>query len=93
MDISNLIDRRSKMKPDAWDAYALSLASPKNNLEALKDTLNNFDLWRKNESLVRLFSALEALGVREYVKFDPNIVRVFCITPERSSRLMKPAAP
>jgi histidyl-tRNA synthetase len=75
MDISNLIDRRSKMKPDAWDAYALELGLAQKQLEALKDTLNNFDLWRKNESLVRLFSALEALGVREYVKFDPNIVR------------------
>jgi histidyl-tRNA synthetase len=75
LDVSNLIDRRSKMKPDAWDAYALELGLAQKQLEALKNILNNFDLWRKNESLVRLFSALDALGVREYVKFDPNIVR------------------
>ena len=75
LDVSNLIDRRSKMKPEAWDAYALELGLAQKQLEALKDTLGNFDLWQKNEPLVRLFSALEALGVREYVKFDPNIVR------------------
>ena len=40
-----------------------------------KDILTNFDLWKKSEQLVRLFNALEALGVKEYVKFDPNIVR------------------
>jgi histidyl-tRNA synthetase len=75
LDVSNLIDRRSKMKPEAWDAYALELGLAQKQLDALKDILGNFDLWQKNDSLVRLFSALEALGVSEYVKFDPNIVR------------------
>ena len=31
LDVSNLIDRRSKMKPEAWDDMLLRLASPKNN--------------------------------------------------------------
>jgi len=71
----------------------LELGLAQKQLEALKDTLNNFDLWRKNESLVRLFSALEALGVRNMSSLTPISCAVFCITPERSSRLMKPAAP
>jgi histidyl-tRNA synthetase len=37
--------------------------------------LGDFDLWRKSDALVRLFRALDALGVAEYVQFDPNVVR------------------
>ena len=75
LDVSNLIDRRSKMKPEAWDEYALEIGINKKQLNALKDVLTNFDLWKKSNHLTRLFAALEALGVKEYVKFDPNIVR------------------
>ena len=75
LDVSNLIDRRSKMKPEAWDEYALEIGLTKKQVEALKDILTNFDLWKKSDRLVRLFTALEALGTKEYVKFDPNIVR------------------
>ena len=75
LDVSNLIDRRSKMKPEAWDEYALEIGLTKKQVEALKDILTNFDLWKKSDRLVRLFTALEALGAKEYVKFDPNIVR------------------
>ncbi len=75
LDVSNLIDRRSKMKPEAWDEYAIEIGLTKKQVVALKDMLTNFDLWKKSNHLTRLFSALEALGVKEYVKFDPNIVR------------------
>ena len=75
LDVSNLIDRRSKMRPEAWDEYALETGINSKQLGTLKDILDNFDLWKKSDQLVRLFTALEALGVTEYVKFDPNIVR------------------
>lgn len=75
LDVSNLVDRRSKMEPAKWDAYALELGLTQTQLDGLKDILGNFDLWKKNLELVRLFTALDALGVREYVKFDPNIMR------------------
>ncbi len=64
------------MESAKWDAYALEVGiSIKLNLDGLKDILGNFDLWKKSDELVRLFAALEALGVKEYVKFDPNIMR------------------
>lgn len=75
LDVSNLVDRRTKMEPAKWDAYALELGLTQSQLDGLKEILGNFDLWKKNEELTRLFAALEALGVSEYVKFDPNIVR------------------
>ncbi len=75
MDVSNLIDRRSKMESSKSDAYALELGLSQTQLDGLKDVLGNFDLWKQSDELTRTFAALEALGVRDYVKFDPNIMR------------------
>lgn len=75
MDVSNLVDRRAKMDAAKWDAYALELGLTQSQLDGLKSILGNYDLWKESAELVRLFAALDALGVKEYVKFDPNIVR------------------
>lgn len=75
LDISNLVDRRSKMEPVKWDENALELGLDQNQLDGLKAILGNYDLWKKSDELTRLFAALEALGVKEYVTFDPNIMR------------------
>ncbi len=75
MEVSNLVDRRSKMESAKWDSYALEIGLSQTQLDGLKNILDNFDLWKNSDELVRLFSALEALGVGEYVKFDPNIMR------------------
>lgn len=75
MDISNLVDRRTKMEPAKWDEYAADLGLNAPQLAGLKNILADKDLWKKNDELVRLFAALDALGVRDYVQFDPNIMR------------------
>ena len=71
----NLIDRRGKMVPSEWDANALDLGMNSRQLVVMKDLLNNPELWKKSETLLRVFSALEAMGVDEYVRFDPNTIR------------------
>jgi histidyl-tRNA synthetase len=75
LDVSNMVDRRSKMESAKWDSYVLESGVSQTQLDGLKEILSNFDLWKKNDELARLFAALEALGVKEYVKFDPNIMR------------------
>ncbi|MBN8656371.1 MAG: histidine--tRNA ligase [Anaerolineae bacterium] len=75
LDVSNLVDRRTKMEPAKWDANAMEMGLNQTQLDGLKDILGNFDLWKKSDELTRLFAALEALGVKDYVKFDPNIMR------------------
>jgi len=75
MDVSNLMDRRSKMEPAKWDAYAIESGLTQAQLDGLKDVLGNLDLWKQSDELTRTFAALEALGVREYVKFVPGIMR------------------
>jgi len=73
--VSNLVDRRSKMKADAWATYALEAGLSPSQLDGLIALLENKDLWKEWDDLVRLFDALDALGVSDYVEFDPNIVR------------------
>ena len=75
LDVANLVDRRAKMDADKWDANALELGLTQTQLGGLKSMLGDFELWRQSDELTRTFAALEAMGVREYVKFDPNIMR------------------
>jgi histidyl-tRNA synthetase len=75
LNVSNLVDRRSKMKDDVWQKYALENGLSQEQLDGLIALLENKELWEEWEDLRRLFAALEALGVSEYVEFDPNIVR------------------
>jgi histidyl-tRNA synthetase len=75
LGVANLVDRRSKLDSGKWDAYALELGLTQTQLDGLKNMLGNYDLWKQNDELTRTLTALEAMGVREYVKFDPNIMR------------------
>lgn len=75
LDVSNMVDRRSKMEPAKWDTYVLDSGLSQAQLDGLKSVLGNVELWKKSEELTRLFSALEALGVSDYVQYDPNIMR------------------
>ncbi|HET7143354.1 MAG TPA: histidine--tRNA ligase [Anaerolineales bacterium] len=75
LEVSNMVDRRSKMESAKWDSYVLESGFSQTQLVGLKAILGNFDLWKKSDELVRLFNTLEALGVKDYVKFDPNIMR------------------
>src|SRR5215207_170159 len=75
LDVSGLVDRRSKMEPSKWDEYALEIGLTQSQLDGLKKVLGNNDLWKKSDELTRLFAALEALGVSDYIRFDPNIMR------------------
>jgi histidyl-tRNA synthetase len=75
LDVSNLVDRRSKMEPAKWDAYGIELGLSQSQLDGLKDVLGNDDLWKESDELSRTFAALEAMGVKDYVKFVPSVVR------------------
>ncbi len=74
-EVATLVDRRPKMEPAEWDAYAAEIGLTAAQLDGLKSLLADGERWRKSEELVRLFAALEALGAAEYVQFDANIMR------------------
>lgn len=75
LDLTNLIDRRDKMDNQKWDGALKQLGLDKGQIKELHAILHDFDFSYESERLTQLFSTLEDLGCREYVQFDPNIVR------------------
>jgi histidyl-tRNA synthetase len=75
LEVSSAIDRRAKLEAAKWDEYVLEIGLSQAQLEGLKQILGDYDLWQKSDELSRTFKTLEALGVKDYVKFDPNIMR------------------
>lgn len=73
--VYHLIDRRDKMIPQLWDANALEVGLTAGQLEGLKALLADHELWRKLPGFARFFSAIEAMGVQEYVRYAPQIIR------------------
>ncbi len=73
--VSKLIDRRDKLSSSAWDQSILDAGFTSGQLAGLKELLDNKDLWKKSTELTRVFDALEKMGVSEYVRYNPQIVR------------------
>ena len=69
------IDKKEKMAPEEWESYLTEIGLKKLQIKDLKGILKDKDFSGESEELTRLFSTLEDLGVSEYVKFDPTIVR------------------
>ncbi len=74
-DVSGLVDRREKMEVDAWETNARETGLSAKQLDGLKSLLDDKEGWLKSDELVRLFKILDSIGVRDYVQYDPNIMR------------------
>jgi histidyl-tRNA synthetase len=74
-EVSALIDRYPKMKGDDWDTNVLELGLSPAQLGNLKELLRDKSLYKSSPELLRVFDALDALGVRDFVTYDPTIMR------------------
>lgn len=73
--VFRLIDRREKLSPEDWKAFALELGLSEGQFEGIRALLSDPDLWKKSPDLVRLFAILEKMRLAEYAAFDPQIIR------------------
>jgi histidyl-tRNA synthetase len=73
--IFRLIDRRDKMHGDEWNQFGQEIGLSTQDLENLNRLLADRDLWKKSAELTRIFAALERMGVSDYVRYDPSIIR------------------
>ena len=73
--IFRLIDRRSKLSDTEWENYAGQVGLTTSQINGVKKLLSDFELWKKNESLIKFFHAAESLDIMDYVQFDPSIIR------------------
>jgi histidyl-tRNA synthetase len=74
-DIFRLIDRRDKLSPLKWRDYASEFGLSQQQIGQLEALLQDNELWQKSPALQGLFPAVEALGVSDYVRFAPYIIR------------------
>ncbi len=72
---SGWIDRRGKMTPQAWEADGAEVGLSPAQIADVKAMLQDSELWKQSPELVRFFAAAEPLGISDYVRFDPSIVR------------------
>ncbi len=73
--VFRLIDRREKMSATAWAANALETGLDSDQFARLQATLADRQAWRSSPELVAFFAAAEALGVSEYLAYDPTVIR------------------
>ncbi len=75
VDVFHLIDRRDRLSPEKWAAWALEAGLSESQLAALSDLLANAELWQESDELRQVFATAEAFGVAEYLTYDASIVR------------------
>ena len=73
--VLRLVDRRDKMTYPEWEAYAAEVGLSLEQTRQLTRLLENLDLWKGFPDLERFFEAIAVLGVGEYVRFAPSIIR------------------
>ncbi|CAG1772355.1 partial histidyl-tRNA synthetase, partial [uncultured bacterium] len=74
--VYRLIDKLDKLPADKWRAYGLDdIGLSADQMDRLSVLLNDSELWQQSDELVAFFSAIDDLGVRDYVEFDPSVIR------------------
>lgn len=73
--VFRMIDRRDKMRGDAWRAFGIDGGLTEEKIDALVELLDNKELWRESEELTAIFALLEKMGIRDYFAFDPQVIR------------------
>jgi histidyl-tRNA synthetase len=73
--VFRLIDKRDKMRPAEWEAYATEQGLKGEAIRGLKELLGDKSLWMRSEELKAFFEAVKVLGVGDFIEYDPTIVR------------------
>jgi histidyl-tRNA synthetase len=74
-NVLRLIDRRDRLSPDEWNAWAREMGLSDAQLEALRALLADPELWRESDELCQVFATAQAYGVADYLLYDASIVR------------------
>ncbi len=74
-NIFHIIDRRDKLSAAAWKDYALESGLSEEQFEALCSLLEDKNLWKRSDELIRFFNILKAMKLDDFVVFDPQVIR------------------
>ncbi|MBQ6509642.1 MAG: histidine--tRNA ligase [Flexilinea sp.] len=70
-----MIDRRDKMRKDAWYEYGIEGGLTAEKIDALVALLENKDLWQESDELKEIFALLDKMGIGDYFAYDPQVIR------------------
>ncbi|MGD8620985.1 MAG: histidine--tRNA ligase [Anaerolineales bacterium] len=70
-----VIDRKEKLSNTEWQSYAADQGLDDDQIAGLQELLTEEDAWQQSEELISFFDATEALSVRDYIEYDPTIIR------------------
>ncbi len=70
-----MIDRRDKMRKDAWYEYGIEGGMTAEKIDALVALLENKDLWQESDELKEIFALLDKMGIADYFAYDPQVIR------------------
>lgn len=70
-----MIDRRDKMRKDAWYEYGIDGGMTTEKIDALVALLDNKDLWQESDELKEIFALLDKMGIGDYFAYDPEVIR------------------
>jgi histidyl-tRNA synthetase len=74
-NVIRVIDRRDKMSAEAWEEYALGTGLNAEQVQGILRLSADKDLWKKSEDLCRVIAIIDGMGLRDYVEFDPEVIR------------------
>lgn len=70
-----MIDRRDKMRKEAWYEYGQEGGMTVEKIDALVALLENKDLWKESDELKDIFALLDKMGLSDYFAYDPEVIR------------------
>ena len=73
--VFRVVDKLDKLSEKEWRAYAKDCGLSKTQVSGLLDLVKNEDLWQESEELRELFDRLKAIGVTDYVQYNPRVIR------------------
>jgi histidyl-tRNA synthetase len=73
--VFRVIDKREKMKDQAWVEYAMSVGLSESQIASLRAMLCSRDLWKQSDELAAFFEAVADLGAGDYFEYEPSIIR------------------
>jgi histidyl-tRNA synthetase len=73
--VLRVIDHKKKMEQDAWEAYAAENELAREQVKVIRELLKEEDLWKRSETLTTMLAIISELEIKEFVKFDAQIIR------------------
>jgi histidyl-tRNA synthetase len=73
--VFRVVDKLDKLSPKEWQAFANEAGLSTEQVDGLRQLLENNELWRDSKELVIFFELIKTFGVESYVQYNPKVIR------------------